>query len=223
MNLHRLLRQREAEGRPIRIGVIGCGKFAAMFLAQVPATPGLRVAAIADLAPDRARTRLRDIGWREEQIAATSITDDAAEILTAPAIEVIVEATGDALAGVGHALTAIAARKHLVMVNVEADVLCGVALARRAAAAGLGLQPRLWRPAGTDRRAGRLGARLRPRGDRRRQGHQIPAGLPSLDARHGLGPLRPHVRARCGWRHEPQDVQLLSRRHQVGDRDGRGR
>jgi predicted homoserine dehydrogenase-like protein len=137
MNLHRLLRQREAEGRPIRIGVIGCGKFAAMFLAQVPATPGLRVAAIADLAPDRARTRLRDIGWREEQIAATSITDDAAEILTAPAIEVIVEATGDALAGVGHALTAIAARKHLVMVNVEADVLCGVALARRAAAAGL--------------------------------------------------------------------------------------
>ncbi|MFO1047886.1 MAG: flagellar biosynthesis protein FlgA [Geminicoccaceae bacterium] len=137
MNLNRLLRQRAAEDRPIRVGVIGCGKFAAMFLAQIPATPGLEIAAIADLAPDRARARLRDIGWTEERIAATRITDDAGAVLAAPDLAVIVEATGDAVAGVGHALQAIAAGKHLVMVNVEADVLCGVALARRAAAAGL--------------------------------------------------------------------------------------
>ena len=137
MNLYRLLRQRAAEGRPIQVGVIGCGKFAAMFLAQAPTTPGLEIAAIADLAPDRARARLRDIGWSEDQVAATGVTDDAAAVLTAPGIAVIVEATGDAIAGVGHALQAIAAGKHLVMVNVEADVLCGVALARRAAAAGL--------------------------------------------------------------------------------------
>ena len=137
MNLYRLLRQRAAEGRPIQVGVIGCGKFAAMFLAQAPTTPGLEIAAIADLTPDRARARLRDIGWSEDQVAVTRVTDDAAAVLTAPGIAVIVEATGDAVAGVGHALQAIAAGKHLVMVNVEADVLCGVALARRAAAAGL--------------------------------------------------------------------------------------
>ncbi|MGD9508594.1 MAG: NAD(P)H-dependent oxidoreductase [Geminicoccaceae bacterium] len=137
MNLNRLLHQRAAEGRPIRVGVIGCGKFAAMFLAQAPATPGLQIAAIADLAPDRARARLRDIGWTHDRVGATTITDDAGAVLNAADIEVIVEATGDALAGVGHALTAIAAGKHLVMVNVEADVLCGVALARRAATAGL--------------------------------------------------------------------------------------
>ena len=107
MNLHRLLRLRATEGRPIRVGVIGCGKFAAMFLAQAPATPGLQVVAIADLAPDRARARLRDIGWAEERIAATSIVDDAGALLAATEIEVVVEATGDALAGVDHALRAI--------------------------------------------------------------------------------------------------------------------
>ena len=78
MNLHRALRQRQAEGRPIRVGVIGCGKFAGMFLAQVPATPGLRVVAIADLDPDRARAHLRAIGWTDgADRARPRLTDDA--------------------------------------------------------------------------------------------------------------------------------------------------
>ena len=51
MNLHQLAIRR---GRPVRVGLIGAGKFGSMFLAQVPATPGIEVAAIADLAPDRA-------------------------------------------------------------------------------------------------------------------------------------------------------------------------
>ena len=42
MNLHRGLYRRQAEGRPLRAGVIGCGKFAGMFLAQVPTTQGCR-------------------------------------------------------------------------------------------------------------------------------------------------------------------------------------
>ena len=49
----------------------------------------------------------------------------------------MVEATGDAVAGAAHALAAIEAGKHVVMVNVEADVLCGPALARRAAERGV--------------------------------------------------------------------------------------
>ena len=54
MNLYRLLQRRAANGHPVRVGLIGAGKFGSMFLSQVPTTPGLEVAAIADLSP-RAR------------------------------------------------------------------------------------------------------------------------------------------------------------------------
>ena len=81
MNLHRLLAKRLEAGRPVRVGLIGAGKFGSMFLAQVPSTPGIEVAAIADLAPDRAREACRRVGWSDERIAATRFTDDAAAML----------------------------------------------------------------------------------------------------------------------------------------------
>ncbi len=137
MNLHRLLGQRLEAGRPVRVGLIGGGKFGSMFLAQVPSTPGIEVAAIADLAPDRAREACRRVGWTDARIAATRFTDDAPAMLRAADIEVVVEATGHAPAGIAHARSAIAEGKHIVMVNVEADVLAGVALAREAARAGV--------------------------------------------------------------------------------------
>ena len=147
MNLHRLLGERMARrGRPVRVGLIGCGKFAAMFLAQARRTPGLHVAVIADLAPDKAKANLARIGWPAEQYGASSaedaartgatfVTDDAGQAIGAPAVDVIIEATGDPAAGIGHALAAIGAKKHIVMVNVEADVLAGPLLALRAAEA----------------------------------------------------------------------------------------
>ena len=55
MNLHRLLLERDAQDRPVRVGIIGCGKFASMFLAQAIRTPGVHIAAIADLNPAGAR------------------------------------------------------------------------------------------------------------------------------------------------------------------------
>lgn len=136
MNLHRLLGKRLEAGRPVRVGLIGAGKFGSMFLAQVPSTPGIEVATIADLSPDRAREACRRVGWSEERIAATHFTDDASAML-AGNIEVAVEATGHAPAGITHARRAIAEGKHIVMVNVEADVLAGVALAREATSAGV--------------------------------------------------------------------------------------
>src|SRR4029077_18132075 len=136
MNLHRLLGKRLEAGRPVRVGLIGAGKFGSMFLAQVPSTPGIEVAAIADLSPDRAREGCRRVGWSEERVAATHFTDDASAML-AGEIEVAVEATGHAPAGIAHARRAIAEGKHIVMVSVEADVLAGVALAREAARAGV--------------------------------------------------------------------------------------
>jgi predicted homoserine dehydrogenase-like protein len=136
MNLHRLLARRLEAGRPVRVGLIGAGKFGSMFLAQVPSTPGIEVAAIADLAPDRAREACRRVGWSEERIAATHFTDDASAMMSDD-IEVVVEATGHAPAGIAHARRAVAEGKHIVMVNVEADVLAGPALAREAARAGV--------------------------------------------------------------------------------------
>ncbi len=137
MNLHRLLQQRLATGRPVRVGLIGAGKFGSMFLAQVPTTPGIEVVAIADLAPDRARAACRTVGWTDERVGRTRFTDDALAMLGAGDIEVVVEATGHAAAGIAHARRAIRERKHIVMVNVEADVLAGPLLAREAARAGV--------------------------------------------------------------------------------------
>ena len=66
MNLHRMLYERAADGRPLRVGLIGAGKFAAMYIAQIPNTPGVHLAGIADLAPDRARANLERVGWKAE-------------------------------------------------------------------------------------------------------------------------------------------------------------
>ncbi len=148
MNLHRLLQAREADGNPIRVGIIGGGKFASMYLAQAPRTPGVHIAAIADLAPDRARGMLGRIGWPEERYEAadyaaalrtggTWITDDVDALFDATDVEVVVDATGDPPAGVRHVRRACETGKHIVMVNVEADALCGPWLAEQARQAGI--------------------------------------------------------------------------------------
>ena len=137
MNLHRLLRQRAAEGRPVRTALIGAGKFGSMFLAQVPTIPGLEVAVIADLDPDRARHACRTAGWDAARIARTGFVADGLQAIAHPEIEVIVEATGAPAAGIAHARAAIAACRHIIMVNVEADVLAGPLLAADARRAGV--------------------------------------------------------------------------------------
>ena len=71
------------------------------------------------------------------QNGTTCITDDAADLFAFDAIECIIEATGHPLAGTRHGLAAIDAGKHVVMVNVEADVLCGAVLADRARRQGV--------------------------------------------------------------------------------------
>src|SRR3954451_18174074 len=118
--------QREAPRQPIRVGLIGAGKFGAMFLAQARLTPGLHIAGLADLDVARARRQLADVGWPREAFAAASLDDalktrgthvgDNAQALIAhPRIEVIIEATGVPAAGIDHALAAVAQGKHIVM------------------------------------------------------------------------------------------------------------
>ena len=132
MNLHRLLQQRAGTGKPVRVGLIGAGKFGSMFLNQVPMVPGLEVPVIADLDPERARAACRNVGWDAQRIERTRFVDSGAGLCADPEIEVVVEATGSPAAGIAHARDAMAAGKHIVMVNVEADVLAGPLLAEEA-------------------------------------------------------------------------------------------
>jgi predicted homoserine dehydrogenase-like protein len=136
MNLNRLLQARHIAGKPVRVALIGAGKFGSMFLAQVPHTPGVEVTAIVDLDPERAREACRTVGWDADRIAATQFTKDASAALARP-VEVVIEATGHPAAGIRHARAAIGAGKHIVMVNVEADVLAGPLLAEEARVAGV--------------------------------------------------------------------------------------
>jgi predicted homoserine dehydrogenase-like protein len=137
MNLHQLLRERRAAGKPVHVALIGAGKFGSMFMSQVPHTAGLEVPVIVDLDPNRAREACRTVGWDAARIAATTFTDDASRAIASGPIEVVVEATGNPAVGIRHARAAIAAGKHIVMVNVEADVLAGPLLAEEARQAGL--------------------------------------------------------------------------------------
>jgi predicted homoserine dehydrogenase-like protein len=148
MNLASLLARRAAGGHPVRIGLIGAGKFGSMVLAQARRIEGLHVVGIADLDVGRARASLARVGWPAEQYAAATLGDavrtgatcvlgDAHALAACPEIECVIEATGHPIAGVRHALACIEAGKHVIMVNVEADVLCGPLLAERAREKGV--------------------------------------------------------------------------------------
>jgi len=137
MNLQLMLAARVAAGKPVRVGLIGAGKFGSMFLAQVPSIAGLEVAVIADLDPERAKAACRNVGWDAPRIARTRFIERGRDAGEDERVEVVIEATGDAPAGIAHALAAIEAKKHIVMVNVEADALAGALLARKARAANV--------------------------------------------------------------------------------------
>jgi predicted homoserine dehydrogenase-like protein len=137
MNLFAKLQAAVTAGHPVRAGLIGAGKFGSMFLSQVPTTPGLEVTAIADLAPERARAAMAAVGWDTKLAARTTVVTSGAELATRDDVDVIIDATGHPEAGILHARAAIAGGKHIVMVNVEADVLAGPLLAEEARAAGV--------------------------------------------------------------------------------------
>ncbi len=148
MNLHKKLLQRASANKPLRVGLIGAGKFGTMYLAQARRTPGIHLLGVADLSVPRAKDALTRTGWAAERIAArslddaaksgaTHVGDDVDALVNHPALDIVIEATGNPPAAVRHALKAFAAKKHVVMVTVEADAFCGPLLARRAAEAGV--------------------------------------------------------------------------------------
>lgn len=146
MNLHELLKQRESDGKKIKVGLIGAGRYGTMYMAQANNIPGVHVVGIADLNKKRAQDALRLVDWPADRVVdsvdealtsgKTALVTDAYELLNAD-IDVIVEATGNPIAGIDHALKAIETKKHVIMVTVEADALAGPALQKRAEAAGV--------------------------------------------------------------------------------------
>lgn len=137
MNLNSLALARMEHGEgPVRVGLIGAGKFGSMFLNQVPTSP-LEVVAIADLDPERAKAACRAVGWDDNRIENTDFMDDGSALAARDDVEVVLEVTGSPAAGIAHARAAFANGKHIVMVNVEADVLAGPLLAKEARDAGV--------------------------------------------------------------------------------------
>jgi len=128
---------REAENKPVRVGLIGAGKFGSMFLSQLPNSKGLHLSVIADIHVDSAKQRCLDIGWTQDRVESTRFSEDAFSIMKEGELDVVVEATGNPVVGIAHANAAIDAGLHVVMVNVEADVLAGTLLARKAKSAGV--------------------------------------------------------------------------------------
>jgi predicted homoserine dehydrogenase-like protein len=151
MSLYHLLQKRESKNKPIRVGVIGAGTFSSAFLNQARSIPGMRVVSVADLDTEKAKRACIGAGWTEGAVdvgrsasginggaarGKVMVTDNADHLIKAD-LDVIVEATGVTEAGAYHAWSALEAGKHVVMANVETDVLLGPLLKKRADEKGL--------------------------------------------------------------------------------------
>ncbi|HWJ86734.1 MAG TPA: homoserine dehydrogenase [Pelagibacterium sp.] len=136
--------QRRAEtGKPIRLGLIGSGEMGTDLVTQVSLMDGMEIAAIATRRPSTALAAMdiaygpggraehaREVDSRAAMSAAIAagkiaVTADTALMVTAPEVDVIIDATGKPGVGADFDLLGMEHGKHLVMMNVEADVTIG--------------------------------------------------------------------------------------------------
>ena len=118
--------------KTVNVTLIGAGKFGSMFLSQAPYTKGLNVFTICDLNIDKAKKACREVGWSEDRINNIIFTEDFEKAINDDEVDVVVEATGHPSSGIKHARTCFKYGKHVIMVNVEADVLAGPSLSAEA-------------------------------------------------------------------------------------------
>lgn len=148
MNLFAKLKERAANGDPVRVGMIGAGKFGSMFLSQVLKLEGIHLIGVADLSPDNAKSNMEFVGWTPEQFSAASldsaaqsrathVSDDWRSLVAHPRIDIVIECTGSPVHAIEHTLEAFRQGKHVINVTVEADAFCGYALAQKAREAGV--------------------------------------------------------------------------------------
>ena len=121
MYLHTKLENRK---EPIRIAFIGCGKFVSMFLAQYNHLDKIQIDSIVDLNIEQAKKNCSNSGLDETTISEINFSKSLDEILDRN-IEIFIEATGNPIVGTVHATNIIKNKKHVILVNVEADITCG--------------------------------------------------------------------------------------------------
>lgn len=149
--IDRKLAEREKEGHPIRVGLIGAGQMGTEIIAQVGEMAGMRISVVVDLTLEKAAAAY-EVSRRSSRIEATDDLADAARALaegrciattdyraatSLPSIDAVIEATGDPEMGAQAAVDAIENRRHIVMMNVECDVTVGPLLSCRARRAGV--------------------------------------------------------------------------------------
>lgn len=149
--IDRKLEEREREGAPIRVALIGAGQMGTEIIAQVGEMAGMRISVVVDLTLEKAVRGYR-VSRRSVDVAATDDLGEAGRALAAgssvastdfraatslPGIDAVIEATGSPEQGTIAALHAIHNRRHIVMMNVECDVTVGTVLERRARSAGV--------------------------------------------------------------------------------------
>src|SRR5260221_3755817 len=153
-SVYSALQRREAEGRPIRVGVVGAGATGRAIALQLGTpVPGIRLAGMANRTPKHAERAFREGGIRDWECVGTAadaeskiskgipvITDDPHVLTRCSAIDLVVEVTGSVDFGASVALDAIGHAKPVVLVNAELDSLIGPILKARADEAGVVLK-----------------------------------------------------------------------------------
>ena len=114
----------ENRKEPIRIAFIGCGKFVSMFLAQYNHLDKIQIDSIVDLNIEQAKNNCINSGLDETTISEINFSKSLDEILDRN-IEIFIEATGNPIVGTVHEVKIIKNKKHVILVNVEADITCG--------------------------------------------------------------------------------------------------
>ncbi len=121
MFLHTKLENRK---EPIRVAFIGCGKFVSMFLAQYNHLNKIQIDSIIDINIEQAKKNCLKSGLSEQKIKGINFSNSLDNVFDR-SIEIFIEATGNPIAGTVHASKIIKNNKHVILVNVEADITCG--------------------------------------------------------------------------------------------------
>ena len=108
----------------INIAFIGCGKFISMFLSQYNQLKKINIDSIIDIDIERAKSNCIKSGLNKETVEQINFSSSLDSVLDRN-IEIFIEATGNPLVGTQHACKVISKKKNIIMVNVEADILCG--------------------------------------------------------------------------------------------------
>ena len=151
IGLNRRLARLEKEGRRIAVSVVGAGQMGTGLVSQTQRMKAMQAVVVVDIDLERARQAYLQAGVDPAQIVVTDHPSLAAEAIASgrrvatpraslaviPGVDAVVDATGEPEVGSRLALDAILAKKHIIMLNVEADVTVGPLLSRMAGAAGV--------------------------------------------------------------------------------------